>query len=669
MNKNMKRKVLNIAIAAVLLLLPACEDWLEVEPLTKVPSTVFLSDPNGINTLLANLYVKMPMEDFMYNPGKFFNYHRDLGGNAFVDFGWSTSFLTDESNYSSGSGAGPVNDNYWAYGAVTMSGNNNISNGAYGSIRQVNQFLVDVETASIDENVRKRCISEGHFIRAYMYFGLVKRYGGVPIIEVPQVPGDDLFVPRSTEKETFDFILRECDLAVENLPATTSVNDGVYRATKWAAYALKSRVALYAASVAKFSNKAPLTGEAVDLKLVGGMTEADANNYYSQCISASAAIIDNSGKSLFRPNPATRTDAAKNFQDLFQNPTGAMEEVIFMKAYIDGSTTRMQGHSYDVYFNPSQTAPSYSYYGRFNPTLNLVDLFEDYSDDGTGRSVPLETRTDGIEDEYVANPGTDLDLSKPYRLYNNPTEIFANKDARFFASIITPGSVWKGKTMVIQGGLIRSDGTKVIYQNGSAVGLDGITYYTYGGASGPEYSGFAQLGNNEQGNFTSSGFNVKKYLRESMTTLTQFICTTPYIDFRLAEIYLNYAEATVESGQGNPTLAAQYLNDLRRRAGHTDNIPATIDNILKERRIELAFEGHRYWDLVRRRDSHLAFNKTTRKALVPVLDLRENPPKYFFVRANNWPDNNAGGRTFETKSYYLAIPDVSTSGLVQNPQY
>ncbi len=666
----MKKKILNITIAACLLLFTVgCEDWLEVQPLTKTPSSVFLSDPAGINTLLANLYIKMPMEDFMYNPGKFFNYHRDLGGNAFVDFGWSTSFYTDEANYSPGSGAGPVNDNYWAYGAVTMSGNNNISNGAYGSIRQVNQFLQDVTTATLEEGLRKRCISEAHFIRAYMYFGLVKRYGGVPIIEVPQVPGDDLFVPRSTEKETFDFILNECDLAIENLPAASNVNDGIYRATKWAAYALKSRVALYAASIAKYWFKAPLSGEAVTLKLVGGMTAADANAYYAKCIEASAAIIDNSGKALYKPTPATVTEAAKNFQDLFQNPLGAPEETIFLKAYIDGSTSRMQGHSYDVYFNPSQTAPSYSYYGRFSPTLNLVDLFEDYTDDGTGTSVPLVTRTDGVENEYVANPGTDLDLSKPYKLYATPSEIFANKDARLFASIITPGSLWKSKTMVIQGGLITSDGTKVIYQNGNAVGLDGRTYYTYGGASGPEYSGFAQLGNNEQGNFSSSGFNVKKYLREGMTTITQYICTTPYIDFRLAEIYLNYAEAAIESGSGDPTKAALYLNALRIRAGHTDNIPATIENILKERRIELAFEGHRYWDLVRRRDSHTMFNKTSRKALVPILDLRENPPMYFFVRANNWPDNNAGGRTFETKSYYLAIPDVSTSGLIQNPEY
>jgi len=666
----MKRKVFYTLVATILILSFGCsEDFLDVKPLTKVPSSVLLSDPAGLNTLLANLYAKMPIEDFMYNPGKFFNYHRDLGSNAFVDFGWSLSFYTDESNYSSGSGVGPINDHYWEYGAVTMSGNNNISNGAYGSIRQVNQFLQDLETVSIDEGLRKRLISEAHFIRAYMYFGLVKRYGGVPIITKPQKVGDDLFVPRSTEKETFDFILNECDLAIENLPANVNVNDGVYRATKWAAYALKSRIALYAASIAKFWNKAPLTGEAVDKKLVGGMSPADADNYYTQCLAASTEIIENSGKSLYKPNPANPNEAAKNFQDLFQNPTGAMEEMIFLKAYIDGSSTRMQGHSYDVYFNPSQTPPNYTYYGRFNPTLDLVDLFEDYTDNGTGNSVPLKTRNDGIENEYVPDPGKSLDLSVPYILYDKPSDIFQGKDARLFASIITPGSIWKGKSIVIQGGLVATDGTKLIYKNDYAVGLDGNTYYTYGGATGSDYSGFANLGNNEQGNFTSSGFNVKKYLVEGLNNITQFSCTHPYIDFRLAEIYLNYAEAAVESGKGDLSKAEQYLNAIRRRAGHTDNIPATIANILKERRIEMAFEGQRYWDLIRRRDFHALFDKTSRKALVPIVDLRQDPPKYFFVRALNWPDQNSGGRTFQTKSYYMPIPDITTNRLVQNPEY
>ena len=66
-----------------------------------------------------------------------------------------------------------------------------------------------------------------------------------------------------------------------------------------------------------------------------------------------------------------------------------------------------------------------------------------------------------------------------------------------------------------------------------------------------------------------------------------------YIDMRLSEIYLNYAEAVVEngSGKGDAALAKKYMNALRKRAAHTDEIPLTLENVLKERRIELAFEG------------------------------------------------------------------------------
>jgi hypothetical protein len=345
-----------------------------------------------------------------------------------------------------------------------------------------------------------------------------------------------------------------------------------------------------------------------------------------------------------------------------------MDEVIFLKDYISGSSSLQQGHSYDCIFNASQTSTGYSYHGRFNPTLNIVDLYEDYTDDGTGKSKPLMTRTDNIEDVYLETP-VNLNLSVPYIKYSKVEDIFTGKDARLFGSIITPGSIWKNTKMVFQGGLIKPDGTKLIYQNNSAVGLDGNTYFTYGGATKPEYSGFSDLGNNEMGNFSSTGFSIKKYLNESLLVGLQFSSTTPYIDFRLAEIYLNYAEAAIESGSGDPAKAALYLNAIRKRAAHTDNIPATLENILKERRVELAFEGHRYWDLVRRRNFHSIFNSYSRKALVPILDLRENPPKYIFVRANNYPDNNAGGRRFEIRTYYTSIPGVATNKLIQNPEY
>lgn len=653
----MRRKILYISIAAASLFLSACNSFLEIEPLDKVPASQLFSDISGVKVVLATLYNKMPMEDFSYNPGKMFNYHKDASG-SFVDLGWSISTFTDESLLSHGSGVGPVNDGYWDFGAV----------------RQVNQFMETLPSVTMDAAQRNRLRSEAHFIRAYIYFGLAKRYGGVPLITntLEYVAGSDnanLFIPRSTEKATWDFILSECDSAIQYLPATVTAQEGTYRATKWGAHALKSRAALFAASVAKYWNNAPLTGDAVDAKLVGGMTMADANVYYNLCLASSKEIIDNSGKQLYKATPANRSEAAKNYQDIFQNPAAADVEVILKKGYIDGSITRLQGHCTDVYFNPAQTNLGYIAYGRFSPSLDLVDVYEDYTDDGTGKSAALVTRTDGVENDYVTSP-TVMDVSKSYKMYANPSDIFTNKDARMAGSIIAPGSTWKGVSIIMQGGLIKKDGSKLIFTDGSEVGQDGKTYYTYGASSMTAYSGFRGMGVFDNANYSCTGFSLKKFLQEGKNVQgVQFSSTTDYIDFRLAEIYLNYAEAAIESGSGDAALAKTYLNALRRRAAHSDQIPATIANILKERRVELAFEGQRYWDLVRRREFHTLFNGSKRKSLVPILDLRQATPQYIFVRAFNYYDQNAGGVTFTTKSYYKGIPGVATNKLVQNPQY
>lgn len=653
----MNKKSILIAAMAAATLFPGCKKFLDVEPLDRVPASRLLTDISGVKVLLANLYIQMPVEDFVYNPGVGFNYHR-TAGSGYIEPGFATSFYTDESTLSAGSGVGPVNDNFWAYGAI----------------RQVNQLLEQLPGVEMPAAQRAALESEAYFIRAYYYFGMAKRYGGVPIIEGVQeyIPGSDnenLYVPRSTEKDTWMYILSELDKAIVNLPGSYTAVEGNYRATKWAALGLKSRAALHAASLAKFWNKAPLTGQAVDEKLVGGMTMADADFFYQQCIDASLQVIQTSGKALYKPSPSNRTEAAKNFQDIFQSPNLADVEVLFKKGYIDGTTTLLQGHSTDVFFNPSQTNPGGLFYGRWSPTLELVDLFEDYTDDGQGKAAPLVTREDGNETEFVSNP-RQLNLSIPYKKYNNLTDIFANKDARLQASVITPGSTWKGVQIIMQGGLIAPDGTTIIYSDGSATGQDGKTYYSYGAAAPSGYSGFLNLGSSSNQNFSNSGFLLKKFLQEGKNVAgTYFSSTTDYIDMRIAEIMLNYAEAVVESGKGDPALAATYLNALRKRAGHTDNIPATIENILKERRVELAFEGSRYWDLVRRRDFHTEFQSVRRKALVPILDLRGATPQYIFVRANNYYDEVANGRNFQMMSYYKGIPGISSNRLTQNPQY
>lgn len=649
----MKKNIASILMCYLLFILSGCNKFLELESLEKVGSEQLFESDGGLNTLLASLYNAMPIEDFAYRPNQGFNLHSSMGVDRMI----MSSFYTDESSRSDGDqGIGHWDFDYWPY----------------EHIREVNMFLGNIESAknagTITEADFNHLKSEGHFVRAYIYFGMAKRFGGVPLIDkvldneyIPGTNNEALYIPRSTEKETWEFILRECDLAIANL--STEVDS--YRASKWAAYGLKSRVALHAASLAKYWNRAPLTGDAVNQKLVG-MESSDADFFYTESLNASKAIIDNSGKSLYMSNPASTEEAVKNFQELFLTKH---DEIIFSKAYLDGLTVNYQGHSYDVYYSPSQGNPGFNKFGRFSPTLDIVDLFEDYTDDGTGKSAKISTRTDGNEDFTIADP-RGLDPFIPFKKYDDPYEPFKGKDARLLASIIVPGATFKNNTIIIQGGMIKADGTPLVYADGNDTGKDGKRYYAFGAESTAGFSGFFGMGRKDDANFTSTGFIVRKYLQENKTLVgRENSSTTSWIDIRLAEIYLNYAEAAIESGKGDIALATKLINALRKRAGHTDNIPLTLGNVLKERQVELAFEGFRYWDLVRRREYHTLFNSGRRKALVPLIDLREDQPKYIFVRANFYYDEYAGGRTFQPYRYYKSIPGRNTNNLVENPQY
>lgn len=661
----MKKNILSIFSLCALMGLSGCNAFLELEPLDKVSPDQLLETEGGVKALLANIYTMIPMEDFNYRPNAGFNQRGYDGVNETTNL----AFLTDEATRSDGGvGIGYEGFNYWPY----------------GDIRQVNIFMQNVEKAkeagTISVADADRMTGEAHFARAYMYYGLVKRYGGVPLID--KVQDDDyadggpgaVAVPRSTELDTWKFVLNECTLAAATLPDATSGSD-LYRVTKWAAYALKSRVALHAASVAKYWNLAPLAGEAVTQKLVGGMTSADADAFYKECIEASKFLIENSGKSLYKPAPATVKEAASNFQALFLNDQN--EEVIFSKAYLNGTTNTNQGHSYAQFNILPQVNPGALKYGRFNPMLEIVDLFEDYTDDGTGKSAKIVTRTDGNEDAYIANfhnmnnaSVVNTLMSVPFVKYNDLYEPFANKDARLLASMVVPGSSYAGTEIIIQGGFIKGNNSYVAYSNESTQ-KNGTTYYALGAEGETMFSGFNNVNSGEDANWTATGFGVRKYMPEGESmSPDRLSSTTSYIDMRLAEVYLNYAEAVVENGSGfgNKELAENYLNALRRRAGHTDRISLTLESVLKERRVEMAFEGKRFWDMNRRREFHTEFsNNRIRKALVPMLDLRGAEPKYVFARVNYFGDETRGGRTFQNINYYRGIPNIATNGLVQNP--
>lgn len=640
-------KRLYIYICAVMML-SSCVDMLDLDPTNKIPADDLFSTPEGIQAHMANLYGRLPIEDFTFSPNRGFN----IGvGNDVNNAGFMAAHYCDEAIHPEyndwGEGWG-----YWEDG--------------YKLIRDLNTLLETIPTlTSINSKQKASIEAETHFLRAYTYFAIARRYGGVPLITKPQEYTGDIVSlkrPRNTERETWDFILEECNLAIE-LFGQANENE-FYRANRWSSLALKSRAALYAASIAKFTHLPylSLTGPAVNAKLVG-IEAVAADGYYDQCIEASSEIMKSGKFGLYKPSPASPQEATVNYQKLFESPSQCLEgvkEPIFMKGY-DKNTTL--AHNYDVWFCPRQTVLDPNLYpSRMNPTLDFIDSFEDYTDDGKGEPKPILTRADGNENDYNG-----FALNKPYLSFpaDKPYSAFAGRDARLNAMVLFPGENFGTTKIIIQGGMIKADGSGYHYRTqASEKGKDGLTYYTYGAEKNTQYSGFDPT----MGNYTRSGFLFKKFLQiENPVVRGWGKGTQPWIDMRYGEVLLNLAEAVIEKQTPNSEellLGKEALNAIRHRAAHKDYIELNQHNVRKERFVELAFENKRRWDLIRWRSFHKEFENRVRKGLVPFLDLRTNPATYVFVRVNPL---GIEAKTYDYGWYYRTIPGLESNGLIQNP--
>lgn len=638
-----------ISLFLGLVLFAGCSDILDIEPNNKITANDLFATEEGIQAHMANLYGRLPIEDFTYSPNRGFN----VGvGSDVNNAGFMAAHFCDEAIHSEFNDWGEEWFDYWDDG--------------YRLIRDINSLLVAIpDLTSINDQKKNEILAEGHFLRAYTYFALAKRYGGVPIIEVPQEYQSDieaLRVPRNTEKETWDFILNECDLAV-SMFGTANESD-VLRANKWTALALKTRVALYAASVAKFTHQpyVSFSGPAVEQELVG-IEASLADTYYDACIAAAREIMTSGKFGLYKPQPISPKEATLNYQKLFEHPFDCLDgvkEPIFMKAYASNS---ILAHNYDMWFSPRQMILDANLYpGRMNPTLDFVESFEDYTDDGSGAVKPFKTRVDGNETNYDG-----FDLSTEYLSFplERPYEAFEGRDARLYAMVLFPGQNYGDAKIIIQGGMVKADGSDFYYRTqASEKGLDGLTYYTYGAENSDHYSGFDPT----LGRYTRSGFLFKKFLQiDKPVEQAWGRCTQPWIDIRYGEVLLNCAEAVCE--KSNPTseekqFGQDALNAVRKRAAHKDDIALTRENVRKERFVELAFENKRRWDLIRWRVFHKEFESRIRKGIVPFLDLRTNPPHYLYVRVNPL---GIEPKTFDYTWYYKSIPGTGANGLVQNP--
>jgi len=603
----MKKKFISVVLVLLLgVTFQACEGVLDKEPLNIVTEDDLLSGESGVTAYLASLYDLLPIEDFGFSARDGFNQH---GSGSFL------CHMSDEALYAFGSEMNSVGDGTW------------LAYWNYKGMRHVNNLIQKLPQANLSEELKASFLGEAKFVRAYYYFGMVKRYGGVPLItEVQNWTGDnldELQVPRNTEEEVYDFIAKELDEAIALLQETTSK----VRANKSAARALKSRAMLYAASIAKYGQ--------VDLDGLVGIPSSSANTYWQASFDAAKAIIDLNKYQLYNAN----ADKVANFQNLFvESNQNSNQEVIFAKYFFYPNKC----HSYDRWNLPFTVRSGQGYGSRIGPTVELAEQYEYI--DGSPGTLKLK---DGNGNPIV---------------YENPVDLFANKDPRFLATYIVPFSEWRGTPIDVQAGII--DQGREITAGNTSTYYNPDTHQIDNKNGTIRVIGMSGIGTNET---SQSGLYIRKYLNPTYdrSFVGQNTSSTAFLDFRYGEILLNYAEAAIELGK--VAEAKWALNLIRARAGirALEDAEVTRDKVRHERQVELAFESHRYWDIRRWRIATDILSNTSFMVLLPYLNLDENG--YIFkTRASG------STRTFTSKLYYEKIAGAEIGRnpkLIQNPGY
>jgi hypothetical protein len=240
----------------------------------------------------------------------------------------------------------------------------------------------------------------------------------------------------------------------------------------------------------------------------------------------------------------------------------------------------------------------------------------------TGGTTPSGNMVDAYEVKVDATTAVPFDWNNPVHAANP----YANRDPRLLVSVIVNGSTYKGRNVECWPG----------------------------GKDGP---GIPKA--------TRTGYYLKKYSNESLDLLQNKTSVHTWLLIRLAEIFLNYAEALNEADPGNADIRT-YVNYVRQRTGVAmPPIPAGLSQeemrikIRHERQVELAFEEHRFWDLRRWQSAANDLN-------VPLLgvSIANNSGVYSYAPVS------VENRKFDTKMYLYPIPQSELNickKLVQNP--
>jgi hypothetical protein len=540
------KKAIKLFILVSVVLTSCKKNVLDVTPQDRIAETAVWGDEALIKAYQNELYNAIPHGFYIHMYSKYtdetYNSTPCCGANIFKQNTYTQDNISDVSG-------GDFWGGYMYYW-----------NQGYTYLRKINIFLQKmVETGSLDFADKKRLVAEAKFLRAFIYFNLIERFGGVPIVTETYGLEDASSVTfkRNTFDECVAFIQTNISEALPDLPIKYASTDANYgRATKDACYALTSRLYLYAAS--------PLFNPTHD------------NAKWQKAADAAAVFTENAdrGYTLY-----------PNYRNLFNQNSGASQnEFILTRNFTSANFQQAPAHN---------LGRRYGAYGGWwasnGPTQNLVDDYDMINGE------PAFTWSGNTK---TINPASGYDPNHPYW----------NRDPRFEASIIHDSTVFHGDLLEM---------------------WVSSTSQQFG------YDSWKQSSDNPRGSYW-----IRKFMPEVQPISFSERYTIPWPYFRLAEIYLNYAEAKFELG--NEAKCREYINKVRARVGISP-IPATVtgqalrDRLYNERRIELVFENHRFFDIRRWKIANVIENRpiygmdvflnmnTGVKTYTPVLLLQKNP--------------------------------------------
>lgn len=496
----------------------------------------------------------------------------------------------------------------------------------YNGIRVVNRVIRDIDRVPmLTDNQKNELLGQSYFLRGWFYFQLMKRYGGMPILDTLFQGDGDEDIPRKTYHESHDWLINEnLEPAIRMLPDVwDDMNTG--RPNKLAAMALKSMAQLYDASPLMQNNLE-------ETKVMDYDTERA--KIAAQSAYAVLEYIKNNGTEC--DQYLMPKESYKNIF-YFKTPPFMQPEYIWYNRTPTGDMARYLKSFWlpEEYVNGGGVEG----FAHHSPTQNMVDLYEKKGPDGNYYPISME--------EAAYDP-------------NNP---FETRDPRFNNNILYPGSKW-GKNKQNQQQYITT------YVGGSTYESCKIN----GNTNKREHAGYiCKKFIWEEANSWKGQWGLNRVI-------------TVYI--RVAQIYLDFAEASFEATgsatakvDGCDMSAVEALNIIRQRAGITD-VPEIIysdpakfrEAYRRERAVELMFENHRWWDIRRWMIAHELFKETS-----PIKGLRATPvdPNHAQIKDKSTlkfkyeivplkPEL----RVFEMRNYWypFTIKDVaSLKNLKQNP--